>query len=40
MEGEVERMEAETENQGANCDLDGVITLGEVKKAVKELKAG
>ena len=39
VEGEVERMEAETENQGANCDLDGVITLVEVKKTVKELKA-
>ena len=40
VEGEVERMETESKEQESNVDLDSVIRLGEVKRAVKDLKAG
>merc|ERR1712115_423166 len=34
VEGEVERMETESREQEANVDLDSVISLGEVRRAV------
>ena len=36
----MERMETESREQEANVNLDSVISLGEVKRAVKELKSG
>ena len=40
VEGEVERMETESKEQESSVELDSVISLGEVKRAVKDLKAG
>ena len=33
-------METESKEQESSVDLDSVISLGEVKRAVKDMKAG
>ena len=40
VEEEVEEMEKESEEWDGKMDLGGIISRGEVEKAIKELKAG